>query len=203
MGRRGLDDDPARRDPRRQVRIRQPSLSARASDVLGGDQHRLDEGGTTPYRQGQRDPWFDLGTRTVPCSVFMQRRSPSARASCSASDFFHGESLGADADIAWFCSTPSMKAEDAHPLCGKAIGVFFNAPLRSPTSVASASDDFFLVLFNDIDRADQLHRRPCSSGALRAADARHRGLFNEGESVDAATATTVDVRSLAVFRRTG
>ena len=27
--------------------------------------------------------------------------------------------------------------------------------------------------------------------------------FNEGEGVDAATATTVDARSLALFRRTG
>jgi isoamylase len=91
------------------------------------------------------------------------------------------------------------------PSTPPAIGVFLNGEtIPSPDARgARVVDDSFLVLFN-------AHHEPLSFttpakqwGArwLRMLDT--SDAFNEGEGVDAAAATTVDARSLALFRRTG
>ena len=117
------------------------------------------------------------------------------------------QGLGADGpDIACFRPDGSeMKAEDCSSGFGKAIGVFFNGEtIPSPDERGQrVVDDSFLVLFN-------AHHEPLSfttptaewgAGWLRLIDTADS--FNEGDAVDAGEATTVDARSLAVFRRTG
>jgi glycogen operon protein len=97
-----------------------------------------------------------------------------------------------------------MQAEDWSSGFGKAIGVFFNGEtIPSPDARGErVVDDSFLVLFNAHHEPISFTMPAIGWGArwlrmLDTADA-----FNEGEGVDAATATTVDARSLALFRRT-
>jgi glycogen operon protein len=98
-----------------------------------------------------------------------------------------------------------MKAEDWTSGFGKAIGVFLNGEtIPSPDARGErVVDDSFLICFNAHHEPLEFTAPAKAWGArwlrlLDTADA-----FNEGESVEAHTRTTIDARSLALFRRTG
>ena len=178
--------------------------------LLGGDEIGRTQGGNNnAYCQDNEISWFDWEHMDGALLAFVQRLIDFRRAHpvFRRRHFFHGESLGAAGpDIAWFRPDGSeMKAEDWSSGFGKAIGVFLNGEtIPSPDARGErVVDDSFLVLFN-------AHHEPLGFTApaqewgarwLRMLDTAEA--FNEGEAVEAGTPTTVDSRSLALFRRTG
>src|SRR5690349_20317249 len=169
--------------------------------LLGGDEiGRSQRGNNNAYCQDNEISWFDWDHEDGGLLAFTQRLIAFRRAHpvFRRRHFFHGESLGADApDIGWFRPDGSqMRAEDWSSGFGKAIGVFFNGEtIPSPDARGErVVDDSFLVPFNAHDEPLSFTMPASERGArwlrmLDTADA-----FNEGEGVDAATATTVDAR---------
>jgi glycogen operon protein len=98
-----------------------------------------------------------------------------------------------------------MKAEDWSSGFCNAVGVFLNGEaIPSPDERGErVRDDTFLMLFNAHHEPLEFNMPAATWGArwLRSIDT--ADTFNEGESVEAGRATTVDSRSLAVYRRLG
>jgi glycogen operon protein len=98
-----------------------------------------------------------------------------------------------------------MKPEDWSSGFGKAVGMFLNGEtIPSPDERGRrVVDDSFLLLFNAHYEPLEftLPSKKWGPRWLRILDTADS--FNEGESVDAAKATEVADRSLALFRRVG
>jgi glycogen operon protein len=179
--------------------------------LLGGDEiGRSQRGNNNAYCQDNELSWFDWDHQDGALLAFTQRLISFRRAHpvFRRRHFFHGESLGATGatDIAWFRPDGSeMKAEDWSSGFGKAVGVFLNGKaIPSPDERGErVVDDTFLVLFNAHHEPLEFSMPAATWGArwLRSIDT--ADTFNEGESVEAGRATTVDSRSLAVYRRLG
>ena len=178
--------------------------------LLGGDEIGRTQGGNNNgYCQDNEVSWFDWEQMDGPTLAFAQRLIAFRRAHpvFRRRHFFHGESLSGDAaDIAWFRPDGSeMQSEDWSSGFGKSIGVFLNGEaIPSPDERGQrVVDDSFLVLFNAHYEPLDFTMPAAGWGErwlriLDSADA-----FNEGEAVAAGASTTVDSRSLALFRRTG
>ena len=179
--------------------------------LLGGDEIGRTQGGNNnAYCQDNAISWFDWDHEDGALLAFAQRLIAFRRAHpvFRRRHFFHGESLGADApDIAWF--RPDGSPDEGRRLVGRLREGDRGVPERRHdpeprTRAANALiDDSFLVLFNAHHELLSFTTPAKEWGArwlrmLDTADA-----FNEGEGVDAAAATRVDARSLALFRRTG
>src|SRR5450631_720720 len=178
--------------------------------LLGGDEIGRTQGGNNnAYCQDNEISWLDWEHQDGALLAFAQRLIAFRRAHrvVRRRHFFHGESLGANApDIAWFHPDGSeMTAADWSAGFGRSLGVFLNGEgIRSPDARGERIvDASFLVLFN-------AHHEPLTftmpekawgTRWLRTIDT--ADAVNEGEGVDAGTATTLDARSVAVFRRPG
>jgi isoamylase len=213
-GAEGPTDDPEVLETRARQRrnfLATLFLSQGIPMLLGGDEIGRTQGGNNnAYCQDSDISWFDWDHQDGALLAFTQRLIAFRRAHpvFRRRHFFHGESLGAKAatDLVWFRPDGSeMKPEDWSSGFGKAVGVFLNGEaIPSPDERGQrVVDDSFLVLFN-------AHHEPLKFGMpatmwgarwLRILDT--ADTFNEGEAVDARKATTVDARSLAVFRRVG
>src|SRR4051794_34658508 len=179
--------------------------------LLGGDEFGRTQGGNNnAYCQDNEISWFDWEHVDGELLAFAQRLIAFRRAHpvFRRRHFFHGESLGARAlaDIAWFRPDGSlMKREDWSSGFGKVVGVFLNGEaIPSPDERGErVVDDSFLMFFNAHHGALRFMTPVRMWGArwLRILDT--ADTFNEGETVQSRRTTTVDARSLAVFRRTG
>ena len=186
-------------------------LSQGVPMLLGGDEiGRTQQGNNNAYCQDNEISWFDWDHEDGALLAFTQRLIAFRRAHpvFRRRRFFQGESLGATGatDIAWFRPDGAeMKAEDWAAGFGKAVGVFLNGEaIPSPDERGErVVDDTFLMLFNAHHEPLEFTMPAASWGArwLRVIDT--ADTFNEGESVEAGRATTVDSRSLAVYRRLG
>jgi glycogen operon protein len=212
-GAEGPTDDPQvveLRERRRRTFLATLFLSQGIPMLLGGDEIGRTQGGNNnAYCQDNEISWFDWEQMDGGLLAFVQRLIAFRRAHpvFRRRHFFQGESLGAAApDIAWFRPDGTeMKAEDWSSGFGKAVGVFLNGEtIPSPDSRGErVVDDSFLICFNAHHEPLEFTAPERAWGArwlrlLDTADA-----FNEGEGVDAGTRTTIDARSLALFRRTG
>jgi isoamylase len=198
------------RERRRRSFLATLLLSQGIPMLLGGDEiGRTQRGNNNAYCQDNEISWVDWEHEDGALLAFVQRLIAFRRAHpvFRRRHFFHGESLGAAGpDIAWFRPDGSeMKAEDWSAGFGKAIGVFLNGEtIPSPDARGQrVVDDSFLLLFNAHHEPLSFRTPPEPWGAhwLRTLDT--ADTFHEGEGVDASESTTVEARSLALFRRTG
>jgi glycogen operon protein len=212
-GAEGPTDDPEVLETRSRQRrnfLATLFLSQGIPMLLGGDEiGRTQNGNNNAYCQDNELSWFDWEHEDAELLAFTQRLISFRRAHpvFRRRHFFHGESLGAKAvDIAWFrADGTQMQSEDWASGFGLSLGVYLNGEaISSPDERGErVVDDSFLLLFNAYHEPLRFRMpvRAWGSRWLRQIDT--ADTFNEGETVDARKSTTVEARSLAVFRRMG
>ena len=179
--------------------------------LLGGDEIGRTQGGNNnAYCQDNEISWFDWEHEDGALLAFTQRLIAFRRAHpvFRRRHFFHGESLGADApDIAWFRPDGSeMKAEDwSSGLRQGDRRVLQRRDDPEPGRARRARRRRFLPgALQRPPRAARASRCPRSSGALAGCGCSTPPTRStRARAWTPAAATTVDARSLALFRRTG